>query len=250
MLLLGLVLQAYGQGNQLNQRDELGRRQGNWQGNFPNGRIRYQGQFYNDKPIGTFRYFHAEGWQRVELIHTLETDTVIARYFYPNRQIMAQGQFLNNQRAGRWSFFSERSVKVAERHFINGLANGISVTYFSNGAIAETVEYYNGAKHGEWNQYFENGSAKLNANYKYDKLNGHFRLFYQNGNTQLEAFYNQNLPGNTWKFYTLQGELQKEVIYKNGIVEKETIYIEPESEITIPVQPTGNHGSDVFRFPL
>jgi len=250
LALLGMNLPAFGQGNPQNQRDEQGRRQGSWQGTYPSGRVRYQGQFIDDRPTGTFRYFHNDGSLRAELFHTPGNDTVSAVYFHRNRQRMALGQFVNNQRVGPWRFFSDMGVKLAENNYENGALQGKSVTFFPGGAIAETVEYMHNEKDGAWIQYFEDGSIRLTTTYSQDKLNGPFKLFNQNGKLLLEATYCKSLPDGTWKFFSDQGELEKEAVYKAGALVYETIYIERETEITIPLKPAGAPSEDVFRSPF
>lgn len=248
-VVLVLLLMALPTIAQNNQRDELGRRQGPWQGNYPSGVLRYQGQFVDDKPTGTFMYYHNDGALRAELHHHPGRDTVPAIYFHRNRQRMASGQFSNNQRVGLWRFFSDMGVKLAENQYENGVLHGQAVTFFSQGSKAETVEYKEGKKQGAWYQYFEDGSHRLIAAYENDLLSGPFKLFYENGKPLLEAFYKDNLPHDTWKFYANNGELEKEVLYQRGALVRETIYIEREEEISIPLQPA-HPTEDVFSSPF
>lgn len=234
---------------QHNQRDEEGRRQGPWRGDYPTGVMRYQGQFIDDKPTGTFRYYYTDGALRAELHHNPGRDTVPAIYFHRNRQRMAAGQFSNNKRVGLWRFFSDMGVKLAENQYHDGLMEGQAITFFPKGTIAETVEYRAGQKHGAWIQYFEDGSKRLIANYENDQLSGQFQLFFENGKPLLLATYLENLPHDTWKFFTSVGELEKEVMYQRGALINEIIYIEREEEITIPLQPA-NPVEDVFSSPF
>jgi antitoxin component YwqK of YwqJK toxin-antitoxin module len=249
LLLLILLFVGFAVSGQTNQRDEQGRRQGPWQGLYPNGVMRYQGQFVDDMPTGTFRYYYTDGALRAELHHQPGKETVAAIYFHRNRQRMAVGQFSNNQRVGLWRFFSDMGVKLAENHYQNGLLQGQAITFFPQGTIAETVEYRSGQKHGDWVQYFEDGSKRLIASYENDQLSGLFQLFYENGKPLLQAFYLENLPHETWKFFTNQGELEKEVTYQRGALINEIIYIEREEEVIIPMQPV-DPAEDVFSSPF
>jgi len=244
-----IVLLAFPLAGQINKRDEQGRRQGPWQGTFPSGRIRYQGQFENDNPTGTFKYFYNDGALRAELTHTLGKDTVPAVYFHRNRQKLAQGQFVTNQREGLWVFFSERGERLSETWYKNGLQHGKTTTYFPNGPIAETVDYVDGEKHGQWIQYFEDGTFRLNALYEKNNLNGQFKLFHENGKPLLTAYYNNNLPHQHWTFYTAEGEVEREIFYQNGLIVEEKIHIEREIEITIPLKPSAGRTEDIFSSP-
>lgn len=244
-----IILLAFPVDGQMNNRDEQGRRQGPWQGTFPSGRIRYQGQFINDNPTGTFKYFYNDGALRAELTHIPGKDTVPAVYFHKNRQKLAQGQFVNSQRESLWVFFSERGEKLSESWYKNGLQHGKTTTFFPNGSITETVEYIDGEKHGQWFQYFENGNFRLKAIFEKNSLNGPFKLFHENGKPLLTANYINNLPHEHWVFFTAEGEVEREVFYQNGLIIEEKILIEREIEVTIPLKPSAGQNEDVFSSP-
>ena len=63
ILVLGLFLTALSLQAQdsLNQTDKAGLKQGLWRKHYPNGNIRYEGNFSNDQPEGEFRYYHESG---------------------------------------------------------------------------------------------------------------------------------------------------------------------------------------------
>lgn len=249
-LILLQVFTGFSQETLVNQRDEQGRRQGHWRGTFTNGVLRYQGQFVNDQPEGTFRYYYPDGALRAELHHDTARELVPAVYFHKNNQPMATGQFKNNQRTGLWRFFSEAGVKLAENEYAEGQLEGKSITFFPSGEVAETVEYKSGLKDGSWQQFFEDGKVRLLASYENNELSGAFQLFYEDGKDHLVAFYASNLPHESWKFYTKEGELEKEVFYQHGVIVNEIIYIEREEEITIPLIPDGEASEDIFTSPF
>ncbi len=41
--------------------DENGKKQGEWEKKYPNGKIRYKGQFKDDLEVGTFDFFDKRG---------------------------------------------------------------------------------------------------------------------------------------------------------------------------------------------
>ena len=44
-----------------NKTDEKGRKQGKWSKAYPNGQVRYSGEFKDDKEVGTFSYYSKDG---------------------------------------------------------------------------------------------------------------------------------------------------------------------------------------------
>ena len=86
IFLFAFVFQTNAQ--DVNKTDAQGRKQGSWQKFHPNGKLRYKGQFKDDKPIGTFQYYSDEG----ELIMIMKHDKEISRaeLYYPNGDIQWQ----------------------------------------------------------------------------------------------------------------------------------------------------------------
>jgi antitoxin component YwqK of YwqJK toxin-antitoxin module len=248
LLLAGVFLLGFYETNaQVNQRDDQGRRQGEWEGRFPNGRIRYQGQFTDDRPVGTFTYFNNDGSLRAELVHNSGVDTVNAVFFHRNRNRRATGKFLNQLRTGEWTLYSEQGVKLSQTWYQNDVPHGATTMFFPSGLPAERVHYSEGRKHGEWQQFYENGQKRLTAHHQNGMLSGVFNVFHENGHPLLTAQYLENLPQSLWRYYTAQGELIRERYYKNGVLEREVIYIEQEIDPAIPLQPGSDPIFDMIR---
>ena len=62
LVLMPCVLEAQ------NKTDEKGRKQGKWSKAYPNGQVKYSGEFKDDKEIGTFSYYSKNG----KLTQTIE----------------------------------------------------------------------------------------------------------------------------------------------------------------------------------
>lgn len=241
---LACSIDAYGQ---MNQRDAEGRRQGQWQGTHPNGRLRYTGQFVDDKPVGMFRHFNPDGSARLQLVHEANNDTVKAVFFHRNGRNLGTGQFLNQQRTGLWTYFSEGGAKVSENSYVNGQIHGLHTVFYPSGAITETVEYDMGKKNGLWKKYFESGQLRIEATYLNDKLHGAFRAWHSNGIPLIVAEYHENLPHNKKVYFTENGETIKEQLFQKGELLRETVFIEQSDDSTVPLQPGNDPILEMIR---
>lgn len=232
---------------QVNQRDETGLRQGPWQGTHPNGRVRYTGQFVDNKPIGTFKHFNPDGSARLNLYHELHNDTVKAVFFHRNGQNLATGQFLHQKRTGLWTYYSQSGQKLSENSYLNGQMHGAFLIFFPSGAISERIDYVEGRKEGMWNQYFENGMLRLEANYMNDMLHGAFTAYHSNGIALVRAEFYENLPHNQKFFFTSTGEKIREQEFNKGVLVSERVFIHIADEPTVPLEPSNDPILEMIR---
>ena len=61
LILAALMFAMTSVGQDFNRIDAKGRRQGPWRDFYPNGQLRYEGQFKNDKCKGVFKYYDELG---------------------------------------------------------------------------------------------------------------------------------------------------------------------------------------------
>ena len=61
LIIAALLLTVFAMAQDFNQTDSKGRRQGQWRDFYPNGQLRYEGEFKNNKCKGTFRYYDEQG---------------------------------------------------------------------------------------------------------------------------------------------------------------------------------------------
>ncbi|MFN2396423.1 MAG: hypothetical protein ABR597_12130 [Bacteroidales bacterium] len=220
-----------------NKRDEKGRRQGTWRGYFSSGSVRYEGNFVDDEPTGTFRYFYPEEQLRAELIHESGKEAVAATFYHRNSEVLGKGNYVNREMHGKWLFYNEQGVLVSEHEYKNGMNHGIWKVFYPDDTIAEKETWENGAKNGRFERYYPDGSVYMVANYENDLLNGTYELYFPNGNLLVKGEYVDNLNEGRWVYYIEEGDVRKTVIYENGEVIDETILIEIKEEEAVPLRP-------------
>ena len=120
IILSTFTLLLFSQG--INKTDAKGKKQGEWKKLYENGFVRYQGQFKDDKPFGTFNYYFDTG--KPSLI--MNYDGVIARTlaFYDEGKIKAKGNYVNQKKDSIWIYYSLAGYKVSEELHVNGLKQG------------------------------------------------------------------------------------------------------------------------------
>src|ERR1041384_1315591 len=72
--------------------DASGKKQGYWKKTDEKGRLIYEGEFKDDKPVGNFKYYYPN--DSVKAIMSFRPDgSSFAKMFHPNGKRMAQGKY-------------------------------------------------------------------------------------------------------------------------------------------------------------
>jgi antitoxin component YwqK of YwqJK toxin-antitoxin module len=203
----------------LNQTDQMGRKQGTWVKTYPNGNIMYEGFFVDDHPSGEFKRYYDD--KKIKALLTYSEDGKEAQVvnYYPNGNIAAKGTYINQKKEGKWQFYSASSENhlISDEYYSDNIRNGTSVRFYPNGTIAEKVIYTNDIKNGEWIKYHLNGSVSLRSAYANGKINGKFEVWYEDGMIEFSGQYKNDLRDGLWLIYNSDGSLRYRIKYKDGV---------------------------------
>ena len=201
---------------EINQVDDMNRKQGRWVKTYFNGTIRYEGQFHNDKPYGVFKYYYEDG--TLKAVTVFSDDGVIARTktYFPTGQLMAEGKYINRQKDSTWLYYSDiDSCLIATEEYKRGVLDGKSISYYpKTKQPAQILNYKNGLKNGEFKKFFQDGKLMTEGTYKNDSLEGEFTLYYHNGKIELKGWYKAGRETGNWQYYDENGNPVSEDEYK------------------------------------
>lgn len=218
LLLLSLIifLPSITQSQELNQVDDMERKQGKWQKTYLNGVIKYEGQFRNDKPYSEFRYYYENA--QLKAITKFSDDGIIAhtKSYHENGQPMADGKYINQLRDSIWNFYSDLDGKLlAKDSYKKGKLDGKSILYYAESAKpVEITEYKNGVKEGTYLKYFPEGGIMTEGSYKKDQLHGDYMVYYVDGSIEIRGRYENGIKWGNWDYYSEDGEALTEDQYK------------------------------------
>lgn len=199
----------------INHTDDQGRKQGEWVKRFENGEIRYKGQFLNDEPVDTFRYYYPGGELLAETVHK-GNGVSYTHMYHRNGKDRAIGKYLNEKRDSVWTFYKETGVLISMETYVNGEKHGLTKAFFSNGKLAERKEFVQGEESGKWTVFYEDGNKKMEGNLEGGEWNGAFIYYFPEGGMQFRGLYNKGLKKGIWYEYNDQGKLIRKEHYKNG----------------------------------
>lgn len=190
-----------------NQLDDQGRKFGAWEARYPGGQPRYNGQFKNDRPYGTFHYFYEDGAVRAINIFSNNGLKAFNNQFTESGMLIAEGMYFDQKKDSIWLIYSDvDGVLLSEESYKNDLLDGITrVFYPGTKQIAEETFYSAGLKNGSSIKYFEDGKLMLESNYVNDQLDGAFTLYHANGQMRTQGSFKQGLKMGKWVIYDEDG---------------------------------------------
>lgn len=203
----------------INQTDENGKKQGIWEKRYDNGKLRYTGNFVDDKPQGLMKHYYESGELKVEIDH--HGAIAYATIFYPDGKIKAKGKYENEQKDSLWVFYGDDGSKRAEEFYLSGKREGVWKQFYPSGKIAEEKSYTNDVEDGSWKQYFENGQERMMSTYVDGSLEGETKYHDAGGKLLIKGNFYHDVRHGTWTFYNESGEIDKQEEYIKGNLKQE-----------------------------
>lgn len=218
-----LVLSAAAQppASEGNRTDAEGRKQGSWSKSWPNGKLRYQGRFVDDKPTGEFKHYDEEGALTTVQRHAGDGHVSRAEHFHPSGTLMATGKYVDQRKDSTWNYYAPDGGLSKVERYKAGELDGEQVTYYSGGAVAEKELRLNGLLQGESKSWFANGNLKSEANYVKGEPEGRMTFYYPSGKKEIEGNSVNGDRDGAWMYYNEDGTVQVQVLYAKGEVVKE-----------------------------
>jgi len=200
---------------QINQTDVNGLRQGLWKKEQLNGKLLYEGNFKDGKPVGKWKRFHEGGQVKAIINYETGSDSAFAQLFDEWGKKVAEGNYVDEKKAGRWIYFTENR-KVADENFVDGVKQGVSRKYYVTGELLETSDWKDGKQEGNYRVFFKNGGPFLECKMSDNKRNGLCLSYFQNNKVELEAHYRAGLRHGDWNYYDETGKLVYTLKYDSG----------------------------------
>lgn len=202
-------------GQEVNQMDSKGLRQGKWMAYYPNGSKRYEGQFEDGRCKGVFTYYDEAG----KLMATNDFDQsgkkALNKTYSPNGRLVATGYYLNQKKDGEWRYYAKETGKlILTEEYANGKLNGwVRVYNPGTERVAEETQYVDGVHEGQGRQYFDTGLLLSEFQYHNDKRNGPAKTYYPNSMLKEEGGYRDGGRNGIWKTYNEDGDIIHTDVY-------------------------------------
>ena len=215
-LILAALLTAFSFANAQNATDAQGRKQGPWSKSWPNGQVRYTGQFKDDKPQGEFKHWTEDGLVSSVQVFAADGNTSRAQHFHPSGRVMASGKYMGQAKDSLWNYYDEDGKLRKVERLVKGTLHGDEVSYYADGKEAERTSYEHGKKHGAWKQWFPDGSVKAEGLYTEGHPEGRMVWYFANGKKEIEGGTVKGEKDGTWVYWNEDGSMQLQMLFASG----------------------------------
>jgi len=203
----------------LNRLDDMGRKQGPWVKLDTAGNKVYAGQFRDNIPYDTFRYYYPGGKLKTLSVFSENGRKVRSESYFKNGKPMAKGIYVDEKKDSTWRFFSEYDgVLLSDENYKSGLKNGTSRIYFPSGSISEIINWKEDRKEGPWETYYTDGKLKMKGACRNGEKEGPYVFYYNSGKVMIAGDYLEGHQHGTWNYYSDNGEILKTEKYDKGIL--------------------------------
>ena len=220
-LLLPIVLFAQ---DRINVTDRNGKKQGTWK-KIENGKVLYEGQFKDDVPYGTFKYYHTNGKLKSETEFVQGVHKVRTVMYHENGHKASEGAYIDQQKDGEWRYYSEHDTLIKIERYKVGKRDGLWQTFSPSGILLEECNYLNDKRDGIYRTYYLNGNVSLEENYVAGKTNGLSTSYYPNKNISITGNHHNGMRDGEWNAYDAQGKIRSTMVYKNQRLDKTYLYL-------------------------
>lgn len=199
--------------------DASGKKQGYWKKKDDKGNLVYEGEFKDDKPVGTFKnYYPGDTARRAITYFKNGGDIAYTKMYHQlTGKIMAQGKYIKEQKDSVWIFYDDLGVMISKDNYKNGKKEGKCFVYLPDGTLAEEKTYKGGIEDGPFKQYFDGKAVKGEGVYVNGKHEGKTTYYYPSGIVAATGVYKNGNKEGTWIFNEKDGKLKEKEVYKNGV---------------------------------
>jgi len=200
---------------ELNHTDEQGRRHGLWEQKYDNGKVRFTGTFLHGEPVDTFKHYFEQGTLKaIQIFH--HPQEAYTRMYGDGEKLAAEGWHREQRKDSVWTYYDIEGHVVLREPFEMGKRNGLVVSYYDSGEVAETIEYRDDQRQGLWVQRFDNGRKRKKGQYEEDKLSGEVLHYRRDGSVKIKGNYKNGLMHGNWYFFDNQMKVTKKQVWKRG----------------------------------
>jgi antitoxin component YwqK of YwqJK toxin-antitoxin module len=225
----------------INRKDKNGWKQGLWKEFYPNGMVKTEVTYLDDKMSGYLKEYSLKG----SLVNTtkyingvIQKDAPelakldVKTAYYEDGSVRYTATYRNGVAEGIQREFSPEGKVINAKVYVDGILTGEGIIdtvgrkqgdwkeYYPNGALKSKGTYLNGKRVDEWSFYFAN--EKLEQKGKYDKkgrAQGPWKWYYESGNILREENYRNDLQDGLMIEYSDSGKVITKGEYLDGLKE-------------------------------
>jgi antitoxin component YwqK of YwqJK toxin-antitoxin module len=209
----------------------MGLKQGPWKEFHANGKVKWEGNFVDDRRQGLFKEYDAQGSLK-ELVKydAGEVDNKaqeammldIKKTYHPNGKVASMGSYSKSgTKEGLFREFATDGSSTSASIYMGD-------QLLSHGPVNEI-----GALEGEWTEYYATGEKRAQGSYKEGKKDGEWTFFHRDASVEQKGKYLNGLPQGTWQWFYANGRKHREELYRRGREDGASVEYDEEGEVIV-----------------
>jgi antitoxin component YwqK of YwqJK toxin-antitoxin module len=198
----------------INRRDKNRLKQGRWKFFYPDGKVKTEGIYRDDKRNGYFKEYDEKGMltdvgkyvndvRQEEAPELVKLD--VRTDYYPTGKVKTVASYKGNTPEGIRRDYAENGQVIS------------AFTYRNGKIVGEGIIDDEGIKDGPWKEFYNDGQLLSEGSYRNGKRIGKWRFYHPNGNLEQEGNYNnQGNADGAWNWFYDDNSLLREETYLNG----------------------------------
>jgi antitoxin component YwqK of YwqJK toxin-antitoxin module len=198
--------------------DASGKKQGYWKKkDEKTGKLIYEGEFKDDKPVGKFKYYYPNDSVRAIMYFKDGGKSAYTKLFHMGGKRMAEGRYINKEvKDSVWTYYDEAGVLLSKEKYVSGKKEGPAYVYFPDGGISEERNYKNDLQDGPFKQYFDAKRIRAQGNYVKGNFEGRVVYYFPNGVEVAAGYYVNGEKNGPWIYRSENGKIKDKELYVNG----------------------------------
>lgn len=195
--------------------DEGGNYNGRWKDYYPDGKVKADGQYANNRRTGVWKFYNSSG--RIEQTGSYNNGRPdgLWTWYYSDGSILREEEYFQGLRDGMFTEYSQTGDIIAQGQYTDGEKNGS--WKYKTGDNLEEGKYIIGLRDGLWKAYYPDGSIRFKGNYVQGNPDGWLTYYYEDGRTKEEQYYQMGIRQKTWKKYNEEGMIFLTIAYKDDV---------------------------------
>ncbi len=195
--------------------DESGNRNGRCKDYYPDGKIKAEGNYNNNRRTGLWKFYNNSS--RVEQTGSYNNGRPdgLWQWYYNDGSILREEEYFRGFRDGYYTEYARDGSIIVSGQYTDGEKNG--QWKYTSGDYTEEGKYIIGLKDGQWKSYYPDGTIKYRGNYVQGNPHRKHLYYYESGKIKEEQYYQMGIRQRTWKKYNEEGNTVLTITYRDDV---------------------------------
>lgn len=228
--------------------------EGPWKGFYKNGQKQFENEYNAGKLKGQAKYYYQSGsvkdiinyddegnleglYQNYDIDEKLAFEYQydsgrLRKYtFYDKQQKVLSTGTSNSADVTIMEGYKPTGILSFKAQLVNGMENGLTTYYHSNGKTRYTVEVENGTWNGEYLEYHDNGNLKTKTTYVDGNNTGWYEEYDEAGTLKNTGMSIDGNAEQVWKLYFPNGNISQKRYFLNGTLQGQDVTYDTDGRI-------------------